>query len=66
RKRDFIHQRWISPVEDGFDCVFSVKENTLIATVSFYSSTCPSGIYHIALATYRKSREGFISMRVLR
>ena len=29
RKRDFIHQRWISPVEDGFDCVFSVKDNTL-------------------------------------
>ena len=28
RKRDFIHQRWISPVEDGFDCVFSVKDNT--------------------------------------
>jgi hypothetical protein len=21
RESDFIHQRWISPVEDGFDCV---------------------------------------------
>jgi len=30
-KQDFIHQRWISPVEDGFDCVFSVKDNTQIA-----------------------------------
>ena len=28
RESDFIHQRWISPVEDGFVCVFSVKENT--------------------------------------
>ena len=31
RDSDFIHQRWISPVEDGFDCVFSVKDNTLIS-----------------------------------
>jgi hypothetical protein len=29
RESDFIHRRWISPVEDGFDCVFSVKDNTL-------------------------------------
>ena len=28
RESDVIHQRWISPVEDGFDCVFSVKDNT--------------------------------------
>ena len=25
---DFIHHRWISPVKDGFNCVFSVKDNT--------------------------------------
>ena len=28
-KLDFIHRKWISPVEDGFDCVFSAKDNTL-------------------------------------
>ena len=28
-RSDFIHHRWISPVKDGFDCVFSVKDNTL-------------------------------------
>ena len=28
RESDFIHQRWISPVEDGFDCVLSLTENT--------------------------------------
>ena len=28
RVSDFIRHRWISPVEDGFDCVFSVKDNT--------------------------------------
>ena len=33
RESDFIHQRWISPVEDGFDCVFSVKDNTLMRDV---------------------------------
>ena len=29
RIANFIHCKWISPVEDGFDCVFSVKDNTL-------------------------------------
>ena len=28
RESDFIHRRWISPVEDGFDCVLSLTENT--------------------------------------
>ena len=35
RESDFIHHRWISPVEDGFDCVFSVKDNTLKMRVVF-------------------------------
>ena len=26
RESDFIHQRWISPVEDGFDCVILLTE----------------------------------------
>ena len=30
-----LHSRWISPVEDGFDCVFSVKDNTLKFPVLF-------------------------------
>ena len=38
RESDFIHQRWISPVEDGFDCVFSVKDNTHIHALFFNSS----------------------------
>ena len=36
RESDFIHQRWISPVEDGFDCVFSVKDNTLRRSIFLY------------------------------
>ena len=35
---DFIHHRWISPVEDGFDCVFSVKDNTHIPAPAFSSA----------------------------
>ena len=35
-KQDFIRHRWISPVEDGFDCVFSVKDNTLMPGGFFY------------------------------
>ena len=26
RESDFIHQRWISPVENGFDCVILLTE----------------------------------------
>ncbi len=37
-KQDFIHHRWISPVEDGFDCVFSVKDNTLTAGACGFDS----------------------------
>ena len=36
RESDFIHQQWISPVEDGFDCVFSVKDNTLRRVAVLY------------------------------
>ena len=50
RESDFIHQRWISPVEDGFDCVFSVKDNTLTPLGIFYfflSYDCLTASYQL-------------------
>ena len=47
RVSDFIHHRWISPVEDGFDCVFSVKDNTLISPLLFSLLLAYRGFFDI-------------------
>ena len=46
RVSDFIHHKWISPVEDGFDCVFSVKDNTHIPSCFLITATQLNSFCH--------------------